>query len=100
MDKKSIREQMEDTTLEFIKVHEKTLRDEIAMSLESPAIPMPKDPEGMRAVCEKLGIEVDFNNTLKAIELGLKYQAVMRYRYADMMLEERSNATRGAREEA
>ncbi len=100
MDKKSIREQMEDTTLEFIKVHEKTLRDEIAMSLESPAIPMPKDPEGMRAVCEKLGIEVDFNNTLKAIELGLKYQAVMRYRYADMMLEERSNATRGAGEEA
>lgn len=100
MDKKSIREQMEDTTLEFIKVHEKTLRDEIAMSLESPAIPMPKDPEGMRAVCEKLGIEVDFNNTLKAIELGLKYQAVMRYRYADMMLEERSNATRGTGEEA
>lgn len=79
---------------------EKTLRDEIAMSLESPAIPMPKDPEGMRAVCEKLGIEVDFNNTLKAIELGLKYQAVMRYRYADMMLEERSNATRGTGEEA
>ena len=74
---------------------EKTLRDEIAMSLESPAIPMPKDPEGMRS-----GIEVDFNDTLKSIELGLKYQAVMRYRYADIMLEERSNATKGAGEEA
>ena len=79
---------------------EKTLRDEIAMSLESPAIPMPKDPEGMRSVCEKLGIEVYFNDTLKSIELGLKYQAVMRYRYADIMLKERSNATRGTGEEA
>jgi len=71
---------------------EKTLRDEIAMSLEAAAIPMPKDPEGMRAVCEKLGIEVDFNDTLKSIELGLKFMAAMRYRYADVMLEQRNNA--------
>ena len=91
MGNKSIREQMEDTPLEFITIHEKTLRDEIAMSLEAAAIPMPKDPEGMRAVCEKLGIEVDFNDTLKSIELGLKFMAAMRYRYADIMLEQREN---------
>lgn len=70
---------------------EKKLRDEIAMSLEATAIPMPKDPEGMRSVCEKLGIEVDFNDTLKSIELGLRFMAVMRYRYADIMLEQRNN---------
>ena len=70
---------------------DKTLRDEIAMSLEVQAIPMPKDPESMRLVCEKLGIEVDFNDTVKSVDLGLKLIAVMRYRYADFMLEQRKN---------
>lgn len=79
---------------------EKTLRDEIAMTVPLQAIPGPPNEEAMVELCKSMGIDFDPKDIDKAIAGSMKYQVIMRYRYADMMLEERSNATRGAREEA
>tara|TARA_R110002074_G_scaffold395660_1_gene584312 strand:- start:4196 stop:4441 length:246 start_codon:yes stop_codon:yes gene_type:complete len=79
---------------------EKTLRDEIAMTVPLQAIPGPPSEEAMVELCKSMGIEFDPKDIEKAIAGSMKYQVIMRYRYADMMLEERSNATTGARKEA
>tara|TARA_R110002020_G_scaffold440030_2_gene650610 strand:+ start:1329 stop:1574 length:246 start_codon:yes stop_codon:yes gene_type:complete len=79
---------------------EKTLRDEIAMNVPLQAIPGPPSEEAMIELCKSMGIDFDPKDVNKAIEASLKYQVAMRYRFADMMLEERNNATKGAGEEA
>ena len=70
---------------------EKTLRDEIAMSLPAQLMPMPPSEEAMKDLCKSLGIDFDPKDVEKAINASMEYQAVMRYRYADMMLEKRKN---------
>ncbi len=47
-----------------------------------------------------MGIDFDPKDINKAIEGSLRYQVAMRYKFADMMLEERSNEARGTGEEA
>ena len=79
---------------------EKTLRDEIAMTVPLQAIPGPPSEEAMIELCKSMGIEFDPKDIEKAIAGSMKYQVIMRYRYADMMLEERSNEARGAGGEA
>ena len=79
---------------------DKTLRDEIAMTVPLQAIPGPPSEEAMVELCKSMGIEFDPKDIEKAIAGSMKYQVIMRYRYADLMLEERSNATKGAGEEA
>ena len=65
---------------------EKTLRDELAMSLDSSLIPTLKSEETIALVSSKLGIEFDSSDPLKMIEWSFKYQSIMRYQYADEML--------------
>lgn len=70
---------------------EKTLRDEIAMSLPVQAIPGPPNEEAMIDLCKSMGIDFDPKDVNKAIKGSMQYQVIMRYRYADMMLKEREN---------
>ena len=79
---------------------EKTLRDEIAMTVPLQAIPGPPNEEAMVELCKSMGIEFDPKDIEKAIAGSMKYQVIMRYRYADMMLEERSNEARGTEDES
>ncbi len=79
---------------------DKTLRDEIAMTVPLQAIPVPPNEEAMVELCKSMGIDFDPKDINKAIEGSLRYQVAMRYKFADMMLEERSNEARGTGEEA
>lgn len=70
---------------------EKTLRDELAMSLDASMIPVLENEVTIRLVAQKLGLEVDLKDPLKMIDFAFKYQAIMRYQYADEMLKVRGN---------
>lgn len=65
---------------------EKTLRDELAMSLDSSTIPVLQNETAIKLVAEKMGLEYNMNDPLKMIEFALKYQSIIRYQYADEML--------------
>ncbi len=65
---------------------EKTLRDELAMSLDVSAIPVMNDKETAQIVADKYSIELDFSDPIKMIDFSFKFQAIMRYQYADEML--------------
>ena len=70
---------------------EKTLRDEIAITIPLQALPGPPNEEAMVELCKSMGIDFDPKDINKAIEGSLRYQVAMRYKFADMMLEERRN---------
>lgn len=70
---------------------EKTLRDEIAITIPLQALPGPPNEEAMVELCKSMGIDFDPKDINKAIEGSLRYQVAMRYKFADMMLEERKN---------
>jgi hypothetical protein len=67
----------------------KTLRDELAMCLESSLIPIIKNETTVNFVAEKLGLEYDLKDPFKMIEFTFKYQSIMRYQFADEMLKVR-----------
>jgi hypothetical protein len=64
---------------------DKNLRDEIAMSMTSDTLPTINDEETMALINEKYGLEWS-DNPLVQIEWAMKYQAIVRYMYADAML--------------
>lgn len=64
----------------------KTLRDEIALSLDKSLIPTLENEATIKYVADKLGIEVDTNDIISMIDFSYKYQSIMRYKYADEML--------------
>ena len=64
---------------------EKTLRDEIAMSMTSDTLPTINDKSTMALINEKYGLEWS-EDPLVQIEWAMKYQAIVRYMYADAML--------------
>lgn len=66
-----------------------TMRDQLALSLPLEAIPEIKDRKTLLLFSEKTGIEWSDDDLIKQIEFALKYQAYMRYRFADIMLEQR-----------
>ena len=68
---------------------EKTLRDELAMSLEPSLIPTFQSEATIKLVAEKFGLEYDLNDPLKMIDFSFKYQSIMRYKFADEMLKVR-----------
>ena len=72
---------------------EKTLRDEIAMSIPIQAIPGPPNEESMVDMCKSMGIDFDPKDVEKAVNASMEYQVVMRYRYADMMLKHRKDGS-------
>ena len=64
---------------------EKTLRDEIAMSMTSDTLPTINDESTMSLINEKYGLEWS-EDPLVQIEWSIKYQSILRYMYADAML--------------
>lgn len=56
------------------------------MSLDASLIPTLNNEETLREVAERMGIELDLEDPLSLIEFSLKYQAIIRYQYADAML--------------
>jgi glycine betaine/choline ABC-type transport system substrate-binding protein len=65
---------------------EKTLRDELAMSLDAKFFPTLENEAAIKLFSEHYGLEYDFNDPIKMLDFGLKYQAIIRYQYADAML--------------
>lgn len=72
---------------------EKTLRDELAMSLEHEAIPTFTGMDGVREAEKSFGIEYG-DTTESQIDFALKYASRIRYRYADFMLAERESKSK------
>ena len=70
-------------------IPQKTLRDELAMSLDPSLIPTLKNETVIKLVADKLGLEYDLEDPLKMIEFAFKYQSIMRYQFADEMLKAR-----------
>jgi len=66
--------------------NEKTLRDEIAMSMTNETLPTLESKDVMVKVAKKYNIEFDFEDEITLISFALKYQAAIRYEYADAML--------------
>lgn len=64
---------------------DKKLRDEFAMSMTNDSLPIIKDEDTLKLISEKYGLEWS-DDPIKQIEWSLKYQAAMRYKYADAML--------------
>ena len=64
----------------------KTLRDELAMSLDNTFIPKFSSEINTKIVADAYGLEIDANDPVKMIDFALKYQAIIRYKYADAML--------------
>ena len=64
---------------------DKNLRDEIAMSMISDTLPTINDEATMALINEKYGLEWS-DDPLVQIEWAMKYQAIVRYMYADAML--------------
>ena len=71
---------------------EKTLRDELAMSLPFDAIPTATNQNGANDLSDALGIyRVNLSGPMIAkVEWTIKMQAAFRYAYADAMLAARS----------
>jgi len=67
----------------------KTLRDELAMSLEPLLIPTLQNETTIKVVAAKLGLDYDLQDPLKMIDFEFKYQSIMRYQFADEMLKAR-----------
>ena len=66
--------------------NEKTLRDEIAMSMTNETLPPLQSNDAMVKVAKKYNIDFDFEDEISLINFALKYQAAIRYEYADAML--------------
>lgn len=64
----------------------KTLRDELAMSLDSSFIPKITAENTIKHIADAYGLEYDMNDPVKMIEFALKFQAIIRYEFADEML--------------
>lgn len=66
----------------------KTLRDEIAMSMSFDSIPVIQNDAMAELISEKFGLELN-EDPIVQIKWAVKYQAVIRYMYADAMLAQR-----------
>lgn len=67
----------------------KTLRDELAMSMPFESIPKIEGHEAMDSVSKKYNIGYNLDDVMSMIDFALKYQAIIRYEFADKMLETR-----------
>ena len=66
------------------------LRDKIAMSMSVKAIPQLNGDDAVLEFTNAHNINFDIDDTLSMIEFGMKYQAIIRYQYADAMLAQRT----------
>ena len=67
----------------------KTLRDEIAMSMNNESIPTIKDQETMIKVSKLYNINFDFEDELSMFDFAVQYESAIRYKYADAMIKRR-----------
>lgn len=67
----------------------KTLRDELAMSMPADSLPKLSDTRLIPEINERFGIDVDIKHESDLIIWHLKFVAIIRYIYADAMLEAR-----------
>lgn len=67
---------------------EKTLRDELAMSMPFESIPTLNNMETVQKVSKQLGLEWS-DDSVDQIRWSIEFQAAIRYMYADAMLKHR-----------
>lgn len=65
-----------------------TLRDQLAISMDSDTLPTINDEELIFYICKKFGLKWS-DEPLDQVEFALAYQAIIRYKYADAMLKMR-----------
>ena len=65
-----------------------TLRDKLALSMPKDALPKLDNKETINYISEKLGLEWS-DEPMKQIYFAFKYQAIIRYQYADALIEVR-----------
>lgn len=70
---------------------EKTLRDEIAISLDANFIPTLDGNDVVKAIANKIGVDVDTENIDSMFDFAIRYQAWFRYKYANAMIKERTS---------
>lgn len=75
---------------------EKTLRDELAMSMPPETIPELRNEQAIEYFSKILGIKFG-TDPFDQVVFGLTYQSVIRYLYADAMLEARQSQETGLR---
>jgi hypothetical protein len=63
----------------------KTLRDELAMSMNTETLLTIKDQKTIALISEKHGLEWG-SDPIAQIEWYMKFEAIVRYMYADAML--------------
>ncbi len=68
--------------------NELTLRDKLALSMPKDALPELTNQETINYIADKLGLEWS-DDPMKQIDFAFKYQAIMRYQYADALIEVR-----------
>ena len=68
--------------------NELTLRDKLAISMETDTLPTIQDQKTLNYISEKLGLEWS-DDPMKQINFAFAYQAIMRYQYADAMMKAR-----------
>ena len=70
---------------------EKTLRDEIAINMDSTTIPKVESMDVLKEIANKFGLgDVNEDDAMAMIDVTLNYQAFIRYRYADIVLAHRN----------
>jgi len=70
---------------------EKTLRDEIAMSMPHEAVPVLNDIKTINLISKKYNLTWN-DNPIDQIKWSMEYQAIIRYMYADEMLRKRNES--------
>jgi hypothetical protein len=68
--------------------HELTLRDKLALSMPKGALPKLTNQETINYIADKLSLEWS-DDLMKQIDFAFKYQAIMRYQYADALIKVR-----------
>ena len=67
----------------------KTLRDELAMSMPHASIPTINDQDTMVKVAKLYNINFDFEDVLSMLDFAVQYEAAIRYKFADAMIKRR-----------
>jgi hypothetical protein len=73
---------------------DKNFRDELAMSLSDKFVPTLETDEAIKLMVEHLGIN-EPKGHIEYVNFAFEYQAAMRYKYADAMLEARKRKRSG-----
>ena len=67
-----------------------TLRDKFALSMPKEALPKLDDQQIINYIADKLGLQWS-DEPMAQIGFAFKYEAIMRYQYADALIEVRGN---------